>query len=312
MRLETTIFLPCLIIGAFAEPYKIEGSVSKFRAEKLTDGTQCTAKIYDNCMQYHNDKFVSEGWPCVSELLKTTLTALTIVGHADEGVRLVNNEAGFDVGSNPETDFTPPSSTLMTEPSQPTDSNSYGTKFERGDGVEDDNLLRRINNHNRKQSNHARAVRAVQLSHSMVHPRDGILVRTNVHNDGTTLQVHTNGSRATATFEKASLSPMNRREEVAVQKMEFKFGTMQGIKMQIDWSSDDQQKRYVSSSDLEFFATAFGHGDGVTDPAFMRSDSWRFVICNIVDNTKVLQGKIVSLVTATDYSFEDDGDMDCD
>jgi hypothetical protein len=312
MRLETAIVLPCLVAGAVAEPHKIVGSVSKFEAEELTDSMQWTGKIYDNCQQYHGDKFISRGWPCVSELLKTTLAALTIVGHVDEGVRLVNNEAGFEANSNPETDFTPTPSMLITKPSQSADSESYGAKFERGDGVENDILLRGINDHNRKHSNAAHMVRAVQVEHSMVHPRHGISVRTNVHNDDTTLHVHTNGSRAIATFEKTSSSQMNRRDEVAAQEMDFKFGTMQGIKMQIDWSSDDQQKRYVSSSDLEFFTTAFGHGDGVTDPAFMKSDSWRFVVCNIVDNTKVLQGKLISLVSATDTSFEkDDDDMAC-
>jgi hypothetical protein len=312
MRLELAVILPYLVAGVVSDPNRIEGSVSKFKAESLTDSTQWTRKIYDNCVQYHGGKFVSQGWPCVSELLKTTLAALTIVGQVDEGVRLVNNGAGFEARSNPETNLTPTSSILATEPAQSTDSRSSGAKFERGDGVENDKLLRKINNHNRKHSNAAHMVRAVQVGHSMVHPRDGVSVRTNVHNDDTTLHVHTNGSRATATFEKVSLSQMNRRDEAVAQKIEFKFGTMQGIKMQIDWSSDDQQKRYMSSSDLEFFTTAFGHGDGVNDPAFMKSDSWRFVVCTNVDNAKVLQGKLISLVSATDSSFEeDDDDMAC-
>jgi len=311
MRLESAFVLPCILAGAVAEPHKIVGSVSKFQAEGMTDSTQWTRKIYDSCEQYHGDKFVSKGWPCVSELLKATFTALTIVGDVDEGVRLVNNGAGFEAKSNTETDSTPTSSTLITQPAQSADSDSYGAKFERGDGSENDILLRRINNYNKKHSSAAHMVRAVQVGHSMVHPRDGISMRTNVHNDDTTLHIHTNGSRATATFEKTSPSQMSRRDDVVAQDMDFKFGTMKGIKLQIDWSSDDQRKRYVSSSDLGFFTTAFGHGDGVMDPAFMKSDSWRFAVCNIVDNTKVLQGKLISLVSATDNSFEEDSDMTC-
>jgi hypothetical protein len=292
MRLEVAIVLPFLVAGTVAKPYKIEGSASTFKAENLTDSKQWTGKIYDNCRQFHGNTIVSKGRPCVSELLKTTLTALTVMRHVEEPVKLVNNEIGLEDELKPEMD-------------------SHGAKSKRGDDVDREMLLGRINSHNSKQSNNAHLVRAVQIGHSMVHPRDGISVRTNVHNDDTTLHVHTNGSHATAMFEKTTLSQMHRRDEASLQ---FEFGGMKGIKAQIDWAVDEQ-KRYWSSSDLNYFTTAFGHGDGVMDPPFGGSNTWKFVACNTTDNTidnvKLFQGKFISLVDPTDYSYEKEDDMDC-
>ena len=312
MRLELAVVLPCLVAGVVVEPHRIEGSISKFKAESLTDDKQWTAEIYDNCRQYYDNTFVSKDSPCVSALLKTTLTALTIARHVDENVRLVDEDKGFETEPKPETNSTSISSTLTAEPSQSADLDSYGTTFERGDGVENDVLLRRINSYNWRQTDDAHMVRAVQVGHSMVHPRDGISVRTNVHSDDTTLHVHTNGSHATAMFEKTTLSQMNRRDEVSAPKVQFKFGNdVEGVKVQIRWASDDEQKRYVSSSDLDFFTTAFGHGDGQNDPAFMKSNSWKFVVCNTTESVKLFQGKLISLEHASDYSYEEEDDMDC-
>ena len=72
MRLELAVVLPCLVAGVVVEPHRIEGSISKFKAESLTDDKQWTAEIYDNCRQYYDNTFVSKDSPCVSALLKTT------------------------------------------------------------------------------------------------------------------------------------------------------------------------------------------------------------------------------------------------
>jgi hypothetical protein len=312
MRLEIAIVLPCLVAGAVAEPYKIDGSVSNFEAEPLSDDKQWTAEIYGNCRQYYDNHFISKGPPCVSELLMATLTALTIARHVDPGVILVNEDIGLETKPKLETNSTSTTSTLAVKPSQSADLDSYGATFERGDGIQKDILLGRINSYNWRQSDDAHMVRAVQVGHSMVHPRDGISVRTNVHSDDNILHVHTNGSHATAMFEKTTLSQKKRRDEVSAPKMQFKFGNdVEGFKVQTKWASDDQQKRYVSSSDLNFFTTAFGHGDGQNDPAFMKSNSWKFIVCNTTEKVKLFQGKFISLEHASDYSYEEEKDMDC-
>lgn len=313
MRLAIATILPCLVAGVVIEPHRIEGSFSKFKAENLTESVQWTAEIYDHCRQYYDNALVSKGRPCVSELLKTIFTALTFARHADEDVKLVYDNIGFETRPKPETNSTPTSSTLAAKPSESADLDSYGAKFERGDGVVNDILLRRINSYNQRQSGDAHMVRAVKVGHSMVHPRDGISVRTNVHSDDTTLHVHTNGSHATAMFEKTALSQMNRRDEGPAPKMQFQFGNdVEGIKGQIRWAIDDERKRYVSSSDLDYFTTAFGHGDRQSNTAFMESDSWKFVVCNTTENVKLFQGKLISLENASDYSYEEEDDMDCD
>ena len=68
MRLELAVVLPYLVAGVVSEPNRIEGSVSKFKAESLTDDKQWTAEIYDNCRQYYDNTFVSKDSPCVSAL----------------------------------------------------------------------------------------------------------------------------------------------------------------------------------------------------------------------------------------------------
>ena len=313
MRLAIATILPYLVAGVVIEPYRIEGSFSKFKAENLTDGVQWTAEIYDHCRQYYDNALVSKGRPCVSELLKTIFTALTFARHADENVKLVYDNIGFETRPKPETDSTSTSSTLAAKPSQSADLDSYGAKFERGDGVMNDVLLRRINSYNWRQSDDAHIVRAVQVGHSMVHPRDGVSVRTNVHSDDTTLHVHTNGSHATAMFEKTAMSQMNRRDEGPAPKMQFQFGNdVEGIKAELEWASDDEQKRYVSSNDLDFYTSAFGHGDGHDDPPFMKSNSWKFIVRNTTDSVKLFQGKLISLQHPSDYSYEEEEDMDCD
>jgi hypothetical protein len=43
----------------------------------------------------------------------------------------------------------------------------------------------------------------------------------------------------------------------------------------------------------------------------MESDSWKFVVCNTTESVKLFQGKLISLEHASDYSYEEEDDMDC-
>lgn len=314
MHLQTLLVIPCLYAGAIAETYQIQGSFSKFKANSSVESTKVTESVYEGCEELGSDgkTVVSKGSVCVSNLLKLSLMALTAApGEEEEMVLLVKNNTVTDTQFTAGTSFATAAATSTTaDSSQPSASDSYGISLKREEGSTSEVFLKRMNGRLSQQSQGDHTVRAVQVGRSDLHPKDGIAVRTNVQSDDAVLHVHTNGSHATAAFTGIPSSQMDRRDEGTTQNHRYRFfGEVKGIKMQLQWA-EDKQGCDVSSSDLSIFASAFGFGDGKNQPAFKKSDSWKYAVCK--DKAKLFQGKLISEKHDTDLGYEGGDDtVDC-
>ncbi|KAI7722751.1 hypothetical protein KC353_g227 [Hortaea werneckii] len=204
-------------------------------------------------------------------------------------------------------------SITTADPSRSAPLENYGANSKRSDVVEGDMLLERMNERISQRSRGEHPVRVVHVGASNVHPRDGIAVRTDVRSEDAVLHVHTNGSHATAAFERSVAPQMDRRDEIATQSHRYQFAEgAKGIKMQLQWA-ENKDGCNVSPRDLGVFASAFGFGDGKTEPAFKESDSWKYVVCDRKDNAKLFQGKLISQTVDTDLRYEGGDDfMDCE
>ncbi|KAM0724052.1 hypothetical protein Q7P37_000232 [Cladosporium fusiforme] len=307
MHLKTALVLPCLVAGVLGETHQIKGSLSKFKAVSSVEGKDATEKVYQSCKeldQYGNK--VSDGSVCVSKLLELTFLAMT----AGEDVMLIKNNTVLD--AHPTVEAATDSTTAAIS-SQSTAPENYGANSKRNDVEGDEMLLKRMNDRISQRSRGEHPVRVVHVGASDVHPRDGIAVRTDVRSEDAVLHVHTNGSHATAAFERSASLQLDRRDEVTTQRHKYQFSEgAKGIKMQLQWA-EDKDGCDVSPRDLGIFASAFGFGDGKAEPAFKESDSWKYVVCDTKDSAKLFHGKLISQTVDTDLGYEGgDDSMDCE
>ncbi|KAM0724050.1 hypothetical protein Q7P37_000230 [Cladosporium fusiforme] len=306
MHLQTALVLPCLVAGVLAETHQIQGSLSKFKAVSSVEGKDVTEKVYQSCKELDQDgNKVSDGSVCVSKLLELTFLAMT----AGEDVMLIKNNTVLD--THPTVEASTDSATTA-DPSHSATPENYGANSKRND-VEGEMLLKRMNDRISQLSRGKHTVRLVHVGASDVHPRDGIAVRTDVRSEDAVLRVHTNGSHATAAFERSAFPQKDRRDEAMTQTHKYEFSEgAKGIKMQLQWA-ENKNGCDVSPRDLGVFASAFGFGDGKTEPAFKESDSWKYVVCDKKENAKLFQGKLISQKIDTDLGYEGGDDfMDCE
>lgn len=307
MHLQTALVLPCLLAGVLADTHQIKGSLSKFKAVSSVEGKDATDKVYQSCKELDQDgNKVSDGSVCVSKLLELTFLAMT----AGEDVMLIKNNTVLDTQPTVEAAS---DSTTTANPSQSAAPENYGASSKRNDIVESEVILKRMNDRISQRSRGDHPVRVVHVGASNVHPRDGIAVRTDVRSEDAVLHVHTNGSHATAAFERSVAPQVERRDDITTQSHKYQFAEgAKGIKMQLQWG-ENKDGCDVSPRDLSVFASAFGFGDGKTEPAFKESDSWKYVVCDGKDNAKLFQGKLISQTVDTDLRYEGDDDfMDCE
>lgn len=120
--------------------------------------------------------------------------------------------------------------------------------------------------------------------------------------------MHTNGSHATAVFEKDTSSSAKQRNTIfARYRYRTTFEGTLGFKIQLQRRGDAISYFHELYDLLESFARK----DGDRAPRFKESDSWAFVVCGNVDNALVVQGKLVSLDDGAGDNFESNGLIDC-
>jgi hypothetical protein len=313
-----------------ANPHKLKGSFSSFRAENIKPDNNTIANLYDGCSEFdQDDKLVSTGGSCIGALLRDTFQVLLAAPY-DTPVNVVHNDTVLDPQSSVETSSTVaatasssqftiptlvissrskvigtvslPQSTVtsMIGASQFTVPESYGVKLRREDDHANSILLDSMNDRLSQHLGGRNVIRALDVGESELHPEDGIAIRTNIQGDDAVLHVHTNGSHATAEFRKDTTLRMTRRDEVVPKASSYRFsGGAFGIKMQITRGN----KANLSLNDVDAYWNAFAYGNGEDVPALKGSDSWKFAVCD-VSGWMQLAGKVIALERPSDYGYE--------
>lgn len=286
--------------------------------------------LYDSCKELdQGGNLLSSGEVCVATLLLSTyqvLHAATQVEQpVEQPVEIIHNGTVLDGKASDGRDVSastaeittkasimtapssvPPTVSSTTSSGQHNSPQTYGPKLKR---QTDSMFLERINDELLGLGGGRLEVRALDIGESDVHPSDGVAIRTNIHGNNAVLHVHTNGSHATAEFQKEAGSQMTRRDQDVSIAHSFQFSERSfGIKMQVNKISRVE----ASMSDMHAYWNAFGYGNGEAgmDPAFGGSDSWKFVVCN--KGWGVIAGKVIALEGPSDYVYESDNDvMDC-
>jgi hypothetical protein len=320
MYLRTLVVLPCLLAGVFATTHNLTGSFSDFKAVSMKSENHAVGNLYSSCKEFDQDgDLVSIGKGCVATLLWSTYQVLSAATQV-QPVAIIQNGTVLDQETSNGEGLSPDTATMTTAGAAVTVSSSspdtaalakssahslslgtYKLKLKRQSALANSMLLESINNGLPEQVGSRPGVRALEVSESEVHPTDGIAIRTNIHGNNAVLHVHTNGSHATAVFEKEPGSRMTRRDQYVSIAHSFRFAEETfGIKFQLNKIS----RANASMSDMHTYWNAFGYGNGEIDmvPAFNESDSWKFLVCD--KGWGVIAGKVIALEGASDYSYE--------
>jgi len=301
MHFQTALVIPILAIGALAT-YPIEGSESgldyDLKAVPLVVGVRVMNDVYTNCAEKtETDGQDIKGEECFAHVLQYMIQTLSDAHNSNQLVALLSNKVSGvqSIDAGPENATTTSVATTTMAP-----------KSKRQDDDVMKAVLSDLNDHVRRRSEGGHRPRAVQIGHSNIHPVDGLAIRTNVHSADTTLHVHTNGSHATASFDKDESSPLSRREEWALASR-FQFEGAQGLKFQIVANSEQDY------GVLDTLLMKLAHGQRQMAPKLKESDSWAFALCKKSDKQRTLFGKLVAEDNGAGYDWERiDKDIDCE
>lgn len=304
MHLQTALVIPVLAIGTLAT-YTVEGSESgldyDLKAFPLVTGARVTNDVYTNCAERTEiDGQDIRGEECFAHALQYMIQTLSDAHNDNQFVTLLSNKVSgvqsIDAGSeNATTSSVAPSATTAMAP-----------KSKREDVNALKAALSDLNDHVRRRSEGGHRPRAVQIGHSNIHPTDGLAIRTNVHSGDATLHVHTNGSHATASFDKDESLPLSRRDEWALASR-FQFEGAQGLKLQV--KTNYQQDYGV----LDTLLMKLAYGQRQMAPKLKESDSWAFALCRRSDKQRTLLAKLVAEDNGAGYDWEGiDADIDCE
>ena len=306
MHFITALVIPILAIGALAT-YPVEGSESgldyDLKAVPLVTGVMVTNDIYTNCAEKTEiDGQDIKGEECFAHVLQYMIQILSDAHNSNRFVALLSNT----VSGVQSIDAVPENATTTSD-SGPSASTAMASKSKREDDDAMKAVLGDLNDHIRRRSEGEHRPRAVQIRHSNTHSTNGLAIRTNVHSGDATLHVHTNGSHATASFDKDESSPLSRRDDEWALASRFQFEGAQGLKLQI--MANYQQDYGVLSTLLMELA----YGQGQMAPELKKSDSWAFTLCKKSDKQRTLFGKLVAEDNGAGYDWEGiDADINCE
>jgi hypothetical protein len=246
MHLRSPFVFTYLVAGVLASTYNLTGSFSNFKAQTLMLGTRTVGNLYNSCKEYdHNGELVSEDKWCIAELLWNMFRVLEAAASEVQPVVLAHNETIFNRSLPLEDRFAINTATVSSQsavspaPSSPSSTGTttvssiqsvppetYNRKLKRGNHLANSMLLRSINDRLSRQLGGQRKIRAVDVSESDLHPRDGVAIRTNIHSDDTVLHVHTNGSHASAEFKRDFASQMTLRDVPIAHSFHFAINVL--------------------------------------------------------------------------------------
>ena len=122
------------------------------------------------------------------------------------------------------------------------------------------------------------------------------------------LQVHTNGTRALATFDTAPAP--SKRATVGTQDNNFYFTGVAGVKITAIWEESiptiDIFKIHTLGIDTAAFAYGFAYGSAGNE-TFRESDVWQYAICDRRIDTLLFYGRAVVENAVYGLDQESDG-----
>lgn len=309
MHLHSALLMPILAIGVLAN-YRVNGTTYGVEpdliAAPLKPGARVTNDVYEHCREINEaGEQVSTGEECFGNALQYMIQALSDAHNAEQTVALLSNTTSgvqsIALGTSNSTSTTP----WSPEDTNPTATGLAEARLKQRDGDGTEEILQKMNEQMHRRSYDGPGPRAVQIGHSWVHSRGGLVVRTNVRSGDATLHVHTNGSHATAAFQANSPLSLDRRDGLAASASEYRFDAAQGLKLQIQVADGS------AYGELSTLLSTLAHGHGDMAPKLKESDSWAFALCKKPTGDRALYGKLVMEDDGAGYDWEDEGLIDC-